>query len=85
MRADKGKNKALRDMREFQGKRFSFWASTPYTGGSPRQHVNEARYFREGDRGSLRRLRGIRTDVRYLSGMLERSRVQSSMRGAQRA
>eukprot|EP00959_Pyramimonas_sp_CCMP1952_P295397 6178453-Pyramimonas_sp.AAC.2 len=66
MRTEEGNNEALGDTREFQGKHMSLWASLPCAGGSPWQHVNEAYYFRRGDHRSLRRLRGIRTDVRYL-------------------
>eukprot|EP00959_Pyramimonas_sp_CCMP1952_P326134 6826565-Pyramimonas_sp.AAC.1 len=38
----------------------------PCTGGSPWQYVNEANCFRTGNHRSMRRLRGIRTDSRYL-------------------
>ena len=42
--------------------------SIPCTGGSPWQYVNEAHYFRTGNHRALRRLRGVRTDFRYLLG-----------------
>ena len=38
----------------------------PCTGGSPWQYVNEALYYRTGNHRALRRLRGVRTDFRYL-------------------
>eukprot|EP00959_Pyramimonas_sp_CCMP1952_P116187 2428904-Pyramimonas_sp.AAC.1 len=38
----------------------------PCTGGPPWQYVNEAHYFRTGNRRAMRRLRGIRNDFRYL-------------------
>eukprot|EP00959_Pyramimonas_sp_CCMP1952_P192723 4029760-Pyramimonas_sp.AAC.1 len=66
MRTDEGRRLALNDIKTFKGKHITLWASMPCTGGSPWQYVNEAHYFRFGNHRAMRRLRGIRTDVRYL-------------------
>eukprot|EP00959_Pyramimonas_sp_CCMP1952_P123261 2576938-Pyramimonas_sp.AAC.1 len=53
------------------------------TGGSPWQYVNETHYFRAGSHGAMRRLRGIRTDFRYLFGNFrEIARVAHKTGGA---
>eukprot|EP00959_Pyramimonas_sp_CCMP1952_P288658 6036523-Pyramimonas_sp.AAC.1 len=66
MRTDEGLRIALNDINTFKGKHVTSWGSMPCTGGSPWQYVNEARYFRIGSHRAMRRLRGIRTDFRYL-------------------
>eukprot|EP00959_Pyramimonas_sp_CCMP1952_P028252 592898-Pyramimonas_sp.AAC.1 len=53
-------------MKKFTGRHIALWGSMPCAGGSPWQCVNEAHYFRIGNHGAMRRLRGIRTDFRYL-------------------
>eukprot|EP00959_Pyramimonas_sp_CCMP1952_P199967 4182648-Pyramimonas_sp.AAC.1 len=66
MRTDEGFRLALNDIRTFKGKHITLWGSMPCTGGPPWQCVNEAHYFRTGSHRAMRRLRGIRTDSRYL-------------------
>eukprot|EP00959_Pyramimonas_sp_CCMP1952_P108218 2262625-Pyramimonas_sp.AAC.1 len=66
MRTDKGRRLALNDIKKFKGQHTILWGSTPCTGGSPWQCVNEAHYFRIGNHRATRRLRGIRTDFRPL-------------------
>eukprot|EP00959_Pyramimonas_sp_CCMP1952_P044232 924455-Pyramimonas_sp.AAC.1 len=66
MRTDKGKRLALNDIKKFKGRRIALWGLMPCTGGSPRQHRNETHYFHTGNHRAMRRLRGIRTDLRYL-------------------
>eukprot|EP00959_Pyramimonas_sp_CCMP1952_P196185 4101679-Pyramimonas_sp.AAC.1 len=66
MRTDDGLRLALNDIKTLKGKRMTLWGSMPCTGGSPWQYVNEAHYFRARNHGAMRRLRGSRTDFRYL-------------------
>eukprot|EP00959_Pyramimonas_sp_CCMP1952_P033157 695383-Pyramimonas_sp.AAC.1 len=66
MRADEGLRLALNDIKTFKGKHITLWGYMSCTGGSPWQYMNEAHYFRTGNHGAMRRLRGIRTDFRYL-------------------
>eukprot|EP00959_Pyramimonas_sp_CCMP1952_P322137 6740691-Pyramimonas_sp.AAC.1 len=68
MRTDEGLRIALNGINTFKGKHITLWGSMPGTGGSPWQYVNEAHYFRIGNHRATRRLRGIRTDLRYLFG-----------------
>eukprot|EP00959_Pyramimonas_sp_CCMP1952_P124836 2609673-Pyramimonas_sp.AAC.1 len=68
MRTDERLKIALNDIAAFKGKQITLRGSMPCTGGSPWQRVNEAHYFRAGNHGAMRRLRGIRTDFRYLFG-----------------
>eukprot|EP00959_Pyramimonas_sp_CCMP1952_P229450 4797348-Pyramimonas_sp.AAC.1 len=68
MRTDEGKFKALADIKAFKRKQIALWGSIPCAGGSPLQYVSEAHYSRRGDHRSLRKLRGSRTDFRYLLG-----------------
>eukprot|EP00959_Pyramimonas_sp_CCMP1952_P236318 4938588-Pyramimonas_sp.AAC.1 len=66
MITDEGLRLALNDIKMFKGKRIALWGSMPCTGGPPWQCVNEAHCFRTGNHRAMRRLRGIRTDFRYL-------------------
>eukprot|EP00959_Pyramimonas_sp_CCMP1952_P157035 3283975-Pyramimonas_sp.AAC.1 len=67
MRTDEGRRLALNDIKTFKGQRITLWGgSMPCAGGSPWQYVNETHYFRAGSHMAMRRLRGIRTDFRYL-------------------
>eukprot|EP00959_Pyramimonas_sp_CCMP1952_P465665 9488721-Pyramimonas_sp.AAC.1 len=66
MITDKGRRLALNDIQKFRGQRITLWGSMPCAEGSPWQYVNKAHYFRTGNHRAMRRLRGIRTDFRYL-------------------
>eukprot|EP00959_Pyramimonas_sp_CCMP1952_P096503 2017171-Pyramimonas_sp.AAC.1 len=66
MITDKGRRLALNDIKTSKGKSITLWGSMPCAGGSPWQCANEAHHFRTGNHRAMRRLRGIRTDFRYL-------------------
>eukprot|EP00959_Pyramimonas_sp_CCMP1952_P121561 2541803-Pyramimonas_sp.AAC.1 len=66
MRTNEGLRIALNDINTFERTHITLWGSMPCTGGSPWQTVNEAHCFRTGNHRAMRRLRGLRTDFRYL-------------------
>eukprot|EP00959_Pyramimonas_sp_CCMP1952_P147204 3080929-Pyramimonas_sp.AAC.1 len=76
MTTKEGKAFAVAQIEEFEkemkrqgnatDKRITLWISIPWTGGSPRQYVNEARYYRSGNGKALEKLRGHITLFRKL-------------------
>ena len=66
MTTESGYQYAYDKLMEHSSRHVTLWASIPCTGGSPWQYVNEAMYYRNGDKAALRRLKGHRTLLRKL-------------------